>query len=291
LTNCAPAYFSCAPAEPPARALHDYVVAHGPMEAVERIRDSSAPAPVLAEIIRFDPDITDDLHAIDSGLARLVTPGDDDWPSSQLNELGVRGLGAPLALWVRGQTSLAGLVRTAVTITGSRAATSYGAHVAADFSYNLARAAVTVVGGGAYGVEASAHRGALAGDGPTVVVLACGVDVAYPNGSTSLFDTIVSSGGLLVSEYPLGMHPTRERFVVRSRLLAALSTATVVVEAGVRSGALAVAKLANELHRQVYAVPGPITSAQSVGVLELLRTGQARAIGSVEHITEVETRP
>jgi DNA processing protein len=213
-----------------------------------------------------------------------VTPEHDDWPFGRLSELGMPGLGVPLALWVRGRASLAELVRTAVTITGSRAASSYGAHVGAEFGYELARTGVTVVCGGAYGVEASAIQGTLAGDGRILVVLACGVDIAYPCGHASLLDRIVSNGGLLVSEHSLGARPTRDRFMARARLLAALSAATVLVEAGVRSGALAVAQLAGELHRPVYGVPGPITSATSSGVNELLRTGTATAVTAVSQI-------
>lgn len=271
-------------AEPPAPTIHSYVLAHGPVEAVDRIRRGAAPDPVLREITRPDVNITPDLCAIESGLARLVVPDDNDWPWGQLGELAPRGLGVPLGLWVRGTAPLADLVRIAVTITGSRAASSYGSHVAADYGYGLAHANITVVGGGGYGVEASAHQAALAGDGPTVVILACGVDVAYPNGNARLLDQAVSNGGLLVSEYPLGACPTRARFVARSRLLAALSTATVVVEAGARSGALAVAKCAAELHRKVYGVPGPITSATSTGVNELLRTRLATVVTSVDQI-------
>lgn len=270
--------------EPPAPATHHYIVAHGPVEALARVRQGIAPDTVLREITRPDVDINPDLRAIDAGRVRLTTPEDDDWPFGRLSELSVRGVGVPLALWVRGRASLSELVRTAVTITGSRAASSYGVQVAADFSYDLAHAGVTVVGGCGYGVEASAHCGALAGDGPNLVALGCGVDVAYPNGNAGLLEEIVSRGGLLVSEYPMGARPSRERFLARGRLLAALSTATVVVEAGVRSGALAVARLAGELHRTVYGVPGPITSATSTGVNELLRTGMATAVTSADQI-------
>lgn len=274
--------------EPPAPAVQGYVAAHGPVEAVEHIRAGTAPAPVLAEITRPHPSLDRDMDAVESGNARLVTPEDDAWPLGRLHGLSSRGLGAPLALWVRGSASLSELTGTAVTLTGTRAPSQYGSTIAADLAYGLAHAGVTVVSGGAFGVDASAHRGALAGGGPTVVVLPCGVDLDHPSAHACLFAEIVRNGGLLVSEYPLGVVPVRMRFAARCRLLAALTAATVIVEAGLRSGALATARVARQLGRRVYGVPGPITSAASAGVNELLRTGDATAISSVGHINYQE---
>jgi DNA processing protein len=271
-------------AEPPAPALHAYVAVHGPAETVTAIRAGTAPPAVLTEAIRPDADITADLRAVDSGVARLVTPEDPEWPRGRLDALNRPGSSAPLGLWVRGQAPLGEQVHTAVTITGARAATDYGRYVATDFGYQLAQADVTVVAGGAYGVESSAHTGALGAAGRTIVVLACGVDMVYPAGNATLFDQITTGGGLLVSEYPIGTRPSRERFVARARLLAGLSAATVVVEAGRRSGALAVARLADELHRRVYGVPGPITSPTSAGVHDLLRSRTATVATSADEI-------
>ena len=271
-------------AEPPAPALHAYVAVHGPVKTVTAIRAGTAPEAVLTEATRPDADITADLRALDSGVARLVTPEDPEWPAGRLDALNRPGASTPLGLWVRGQAPLDELARTAVTITGTRAATDYGQYVATDFSYQLAQADVTIVAGGAYGVESSAHTGALGAAGPTIAVLACGVDIAYPAGNATLFDQITTSGGLLVSEYPIGTRPSRERFVARARLLAGLSAATVVVEAGRRSGALAVARLAGELHRRVYGVPGPITSPTSAGVHDLLRSRTATVATSADEI-------
>lgn len=125
-------------AEPPAPALHAYVAVHGPVETVTAIRAGTAPPAVLAEATRKDADITADLRAVDSGVARLVTPEDPEWPAGRLDALSRPGLSAPLGLWVRGQVPLDELVRSAVTITGARAATDYGRYVATDFSYGLA---------------------------------------------------------------------------------------------------------------------------------------------------------
>jgi DNA processing protein len=144
---------------------------------------------------------------------------------------------------------------------------------------------MTVVSGAAYGIDGAAHRGALKAGGATVAVLGCGIDIPYPAGHSSLLDGIAANG-LVVSEYPPTTHPARHRFLVRNRLIAALSTATVVVEAGVRSGARNTATTAAALGKTVLAVPGPITSAMSVGCHDLLRTGAASIAGSVAEVLE-----
>jgi DNA processing protein len=273
-------------AEPPAPAIHHYVAVHGPVDAVAQIRHGTAPTAVLSEIRRPEARIDDDLRALDSGTARLLTPEDDDWPLGRLT--GLASLGVPLALWVRGSGSLAQLTSTAVTVTGARASTEYGNTVAADLGYDLAQVGVTVVSGGGLGVDEEAHRGALAADGRTIVVLANGVDLTHPHQHTRLYQTVIEQGGLLVSEYPIGTPPARIRFHARCRLLAALAAATVIAEAGQRSGALAVARTAGELGRRVYGVPGPIHSVTSKGVNELLRTGVATVASSVKHINYQE---
>jgi DNA processing protein len=270
-------------AEPPTPALHQYVAVHGPVDAVAQIRHGTAPTAILNEITRPEALINDDLRAIDNGVARLLTPEDDDWPLGRLTSLA--GHGAPLALWVRGNGVLTELTSTAATVTGARASTEYGNQIAADISYELARAGVTVVSGGSLGADEAAHRGALAAGGPTVVVLANGVDRTHTHQHARLYQTVIEQGGLLISEYPIGTPPSRIRFHTRCRLMAALSTATVIVEAAHHSSALTVARVAGELGRRVYGVPGPIYSAASAGVNELLRSGAAAVASSVEHIT------
>lgn len=269
--------------EPPAPAVHALVAVHGAIEAVARIRAGAAPG-VLAEILRPDPSLDADLDAIETGATTLLTPEAPDWPTGLLGDMPGRGVGAPLGLWVRGTVRLGELTSATVTIIGSRAATAYGEHVAADFAHDLARADVTIVSSGGYGIDGSAHRGALAADGATIAVLAHGTDVTYPSGHSNLFARMVDSGGLVVSEYPPGTAPTRDRMLARGRLLAALGSATVVVERGVRSNTDVVVRTARALGRRVYGVPGPITSTQSVGVIDLLRTGQAIAISDVTQI-------
>jgi DNA processing protein len=270
-------------AEPPAPTVYDYVVVHGPIEAAARIRAGTAPPGVLAEVTRPEAGIEHDLEAIGNGHARLLTSEDDDWPLGRLSTMG--SLGAPLALWVRGDASLSELTGTAVAVTGTRMASGYGSTVAADFSYDLARAGVTVVGGGSTGIDESAHRAAITGEGRTVVVLPCGVDQTYPREHARLYDTVIERGGLLISEYPTGALAVQARLAARCRLLAALTSATVIVEAGQSSST---ARAANALGRRVYGVPGSIHSTSSKGVNELLRTGAASAVTSVEHINYQE---
>lgn len=210
--------------------------------------------------------------AAKAGL-RLVCPGDDEWPSG-LADLSRAGsdvdLSAPLALWVRGPLHLADAVRCSVGLVGSRAATEYGLHVAGELGFALAEHQWAVVSGAAYGVDAAAHRGALAAPGPTIAVLACGADVVYPRSHDALLARIAAEG-LVISEAPPGGLPLRRRFLVRNRLIAALSSGTVVVEAGVRSGALSTARHARRIGRPVLAVPGPVTSGMSAGCHLILR--------------------
>lgn len=170
----------------------------------------------------------------------------------------------------------------AVAIVGSRAATSYGSHVATEFARGLARHGATVVSGMATGIDAAAHDGCLAAGGRTVAVLGCGVDVAYPAGSEARMAAIRAHGAI-VSEFPMGTRPRAAFFPRRNRIIAALAVATVVVEAQVRSGASITARLAMELGREVCAVPGNITSSRSVGANRLIRDG-AHLVQSVADV-------
>jgi DNA processing protein len=190
-------------------------------------------------------------------------------------------------LWVRGAQRLDELVDRSVAIVGSRASTAYGEHVAGELAHQLGERGWTVVSGGAFGIDAAAHRGALAADAPTVAVLACGVDRPYPAAHGALFHRIAETG-LLVSEWPPGCAPLRHRFLVRNRLIAALTRGTVVVEAAARSGAQATAQRAHRMGRQVLVVPGPVTSAMSVGCHELLRDEEVGAtlVASADHVIE-----
>ncbi len=199
---------------------------------------------------------------------RVLVPGDEEWPSpiDDLRE------GAPHCLWVQGPGRLDHLIgEGTAALVGSRASTPYGEDVAASLAAAFAGSGGTVVSGGAYGIDAAAHRGALAArDGATLAVLAGGLDRLYPRGNAELLERIRAQH-LLVSEAPAGTAPTRWRFLARNRLIAALSRAVVVVEAAWRSGALSTARLADQLSRPVGAVPGPVTSAASAGCHRLIR--------------------
>ncbi|MFH8488932.1 DNA-processing protein DprA [Streptomyces longisporoflavus] len=203
--------------------------------------------------------------AQDTGM-RFVCPGEAEWPV-QLDDLGDA---RPVGLWVRGRPSLRIWALRSVAVVGARACTEYGAHMAAGLGAGLAERGWVVVSGGAYGVDGAAHRGALGAGGATVAVLACGVDRAYPRGHAELIRRIAEQG-LLVGELPPGDHPTPSRFILRNRVIAALTRGCVVVEAAYRSGALATARSARELGRFTMGVPGPATSGLSAGVHELLR--------------------
>lgn len=230
------------------------------------LRDARAVAGWRVRLAQADP--LRDLATVRRFGGGLVVPGDPDWPVG-LTALGER---EPLALWARGPLHLAAAVQQAVSVVGCRACSGYGQWVAAEFGSGCADRGVTVVSGAAYGIDAHAHRGALAAGGATVAVLACGVDRPYPRGNEELIERIAGLG-LVVSEIPPGSSPTRWRFVTRNRLIAALSGVTVVVEAAWRSGASITAREAAELGREVGAVPGPVTSATSAGCHRLLREG------------------
>ncbi|MBP1326405.1 DNA processing protein [Leucobacter exalbidus] len=211
---------------------------------------------------------------VEASKFRVIIPSDPDWPTT-LNDLGHR---APYALWAKGRTELlAEPLPQRITVTGARAATSYGAHVTDELCGDLAQSGRTLIAGAAYGIEASAHRAALLRDMNTIAVLASGVDRPYPAGHADLIDRIAREG-LLLSEVPPSVAPTRQRFIDRSRILAALSSATIIVEAGSRSGSLHTATEAAQLGRLVGAVPGPVTSAASTGTNLMLQSGQASVI-------------
>jgi DNA processing protein len=213
---------------------------------------------------------------------RLVIPGDAEWPG----QLDVLGDARPWALWVRGQTDLRFACLRSVSVVGTRAATGYGAHVSGELAITLAEAGWTIVSGGAFGIDGCAHRAALAVHGITVAVLACGVDRDYPLGHCELFRSIREQGAL-VSEWPPGRMPTKPGFLVRNRVIAALSRGTVVVEAALRSGALNTARHAHDLGRPLMAVPGPVTSERSAGCHEMIRDWGAVCVTSARDVMEM----
>ncbi|MDU0477966.1 DNA-processing protein DprA [Staphylococcus chromogenes] len=240
-----------------------------------------------------------DLETIKALGGRLVTPDSPEWPREQCEQtFGFAANGysecsrsfqedavAPHALWVRGKP-LNELLAQAVAVVGTRAVSSYGREATALISRGLATSQWTVVSGGALGVDGVAHRSALDSGGHTVVVAACGLDKSYPVAHSQLFEEVARAGAL-VSEYPPGVSPARHRFLTRNRLVAALSQGTVVVEAAWRSGALNTLTWAEGLGRVAMAVPGPITTVNSLGCHDRIRHGRAQLVVSAEEVRQL----
>lgn len=235
---------------------------------------------LLARLADADPIVAQE--RADALGARILHRGGPGWPT-QLDHLGDA---APFALWVLGAADLRLTAIRSFAMVGARACTAYGESVARTWSAVLADASWTVVSGGALGIDGAVHRGALGCGGMTICILACGVDVAYPRAHEPLLHRIADEG-LLVSESPPGEQVRRRRFLTRNRLIAALTRATVVVEAGLRSGTTSTANAAAALNRPVLAVPGPVTSPMSAGCHALIREGVAQLAGGPEDILEV----
>jgi DNA processing protein len=213
-------------------------------------------------------------RAADGGI-RLVCPGDPGWPA-QLEDLGTA---RPYALWVRGAADLPSCTARSVAIIGSRAATAYGTHVCTELAAELAARGWTIVSGGAYGIDAAAHRAALAVSGTTLAVLACGPDSAFPRQHRGMFDAIAATGAV-ISEWPPGTQVSRQRLLLRNRVIAALAGGTLVVEAAEHSGTIAAARQAENLGRPLLAVPGAVPSAMSAGCHALIRDQRAICVTS-----------
>ena len=230
------------------------LVAAGRAEGADRLQ------PRLAVL-----DLERDLHVLERIGARVLIPGDDEWPSG-LDDLAV----PPHCLWVRGPLHAGEACQRSVAVVGARSATSYGETTASDLAAGLCDRGFTVVSGAAFGIDAAAHRGALAVDGSTIAVLAGGVERPYPVAHRQLIDRIAEVG-LVVSEVPPGSAPTKHRFLSRNRIIATATQGTLVVEAGLRSGSLSTANRALQHHRVLAAVPGPVTSMVSAGCHEYIR--------------------
>ncbi len=245
---------------------------------------------LAAALKRWQPRIPDlaperDVATMARLGGRLIVPSDELWPA-QLGDLGIQ---EPICLWWRGHEQPLPALECSIALVGSRDSTSYGASVTGDLAYSLAQRGMTVVSGGAYGIDAHAHRAALAGGSgavPTIAVMAGGVDRFYPSGNEDLLRAVCNRGAVL-AEVPPGSAPTRYRFLQRNRLIAALSAVTVVVEARWRSGALNTAHHAETLGRAVGAVPGSVHSANSAGCHRLLRDGGAVCVTDAAEVAEL----
>jgi DNA processing protein len=291
--------------EPGNRELGVLVRRVGPRRAIEVICSGGVSETLIGAIsTRLGGAVTEAAaRSLGEGLieradqlgVRVVGPGDADWPYRvgdltriSRDHTGVpvdRDTDPPLCLWARGPYPLDEALDRSVAVVGARAASEYGGYVAGEIAHGLAERDWTVVSGGALGIDAAAHRAALAAGGRTIAVLACGVDRPYPVSHTGLFEQI-GEEGLILSEWPPGSPPYRLRFLIRNRLIAAASSATVMVEAAHRSGARQTLKRARQLGRPALVVPGPVTSAMSVGCHEELRREGTRLVASAAHVLE-----
>lgn len=291
-------------AEPGDRVAGLMVATLGPTAALTAVIEKQVPERVLAAlreagnaevlldditkaIERWRPRLTSSvaITAIRQAArysVRLLIPADESWPSG-FDDLGEH---SPIALWIRGNDNTVNSLNTSIALVGARAATGYGEHVTMEASAGLVDRGYTIVSGAAYGIDGMAHRAALASSGQTVAFLAGGVDRFYPAGHDALLNRIVESGAV-VSELPCGSPPTKWRFLQRNRLIAAASQATIVLEAGWRSGSLNTAGHASELGRPLGAVPGPVTSAASAGCHRLIRDFFAVLVTTADEMAEL----
>jgi DNA protecting protein DprA len=218
------------------------------------------------------------LDKIEKAHSQFLTPQDHTWPT-QLDELAA----PPIALTVKGNSSI--LTNSSLAIVGTRNPTPYGMRIASDFAAGFVDREWAVVSGGAYGIDTHAHKGAVIAEGITIAVVATGLDINYPAGNARLFEEILESGAI-ISEVMPGVHAIPARFLTRNRLIAALSKATLVVEAAFRSGSLRTARDAAELMRPVMAIPGPINSPTSEGCHRLIGERAAEIVTSVPDAME-----
>lgn len=282
---------------------------YGPEETADRVknRDPALPVGLLrASESRYQSDLSQqDLDTAAHHGFRLVTAEDPEWPTDNTEPFYCSTApggeaAAPRSLWVRG-AQLPGLLAESTAVVGTRAATDYGLRTTSRFCAGLVKSGMTIVSGGALGIDTAAHRTAVESEGRTVVFMASGAGEWYPTRNQSLFTRIAEHGGALVSEYPPGTRPARHRFLTRNRLVAGMTSATVIMEAGWRSGARNTIGWANHMNRPIGAVPGPVTSASSTGCHAAIREGGAvlvtcpddvlalaRGIGQADEETQLE---
>ena len=272
------------------RAVGHRVRERGAVVVAEEILAGSSPLPASAGAAARVPAGTSLDQAVARWLAptqstasrygaRYVIPGEGEWPT-QLDDLGD---GAPLGLWVVGAGNLRLLALRSLSVVGARSATAYGELVARELAAHLAENGWLTVSGGAFGIDAAAHRAAVAAGGATACVLAGGVDVPYPRSHADLLARIRESG-VLVSEAPFGAAAMRHRFLSRNRIIAALSRGTVLVEAAVRSGGRSTVREARLLNRVVMAFPGPVTSPMSAGCHVVIRDEGVHLVTSAREV-------
>lgn len=225
-------------------------------------------------------DLTAELKRIADSNCKIVIQSDENYPAS-LREI----YDPPIVLYVKGD--LTSKDKNAVAMVGSRMTTHYGIEVARKLAYQLAYIGVTVVSGGARGIDTAAHQGALSGKGRTLCVLGTGINIVFPPENGELFERIAANGAV-ISQYSFNRKADKQSFAIRNRIVAGMTLGTVVVEANLTSGALITANFATEYGRQVFAVPGRIDSPRSKGCHELIKKGAKLCEGAEDILSEFE---
>ncbi len=225
-------------------------------------------------------DLDAELNRVKDSGCRVLTQDDEDYPPL-LREI----YDPPIVLYVKG--TLTAKDRNAVAIVGSRQTTHYGLEVSRKFGYQLAYVGVTVVSGGARGIDTAAHQGALNARGRTVAVLGTGINIVFPSENGELFERIAANGAV-ITQFPFNRQADKQSFPIRNRIVAGMTLGTVVVEANLTSGALITANFATEYGRQVFAVPGRIDSPRSKGTHELIKKGAKLCEGAEDILSEFE---
>ena len=260
-----------------ARQVNEFGIAMVYEHLALGVYDATKYGAITQSISAFNAD--ESLAAIAQSGGVFITPEDLSWPT-RINQLAV----PPLGLIVKGDLSI--LNNPSLAIVGTRNPTPYGVRLAGDFAAGFVDREWDIISGGAYGIDTAAHRGALVAEGRTIAVIASGIDVQYPAGNARLFDEICENGAI-ISEVMPGVTAMPHRFLIRNRLIAALSLSTLVVEAAFRSGSLRTARDAAELMRPVMAIPGPISSPSSEGCHRLIGERAAELVTSVADAMEL----
>ncbi|RDI69486.1 DNA-processing protein DprA [Nocardia pseudobrasiliensis] len=277
----------------PCAALSALIEQVGVVEAARAVRECELPQSLRGptERRRGTYCAEKDLDMITRLGGRVVTPDDPEWPAwrmlglSQLDPGRDADAAVPLVLWARGPLSLVASTEQALAVVGARCSSGYGERVTGEIVSDLVARGWTIVSGAAFGIDGAAHRTALATGGPTIAVLACGVDRPYPAQHDRLL-TEIAETGLVISEYPPGAAAHKHHFLARNRLVAALADAVLVVEAGLRSGARNTVKWARRLGRPALAIPGPVSSPSSVGCHRMIREGEALLVTRAEEVLD-----
>ena len=260
-----------------ARQVNEFGIAMVYEHLALGVYDATKYGAITQSISAFNAD--ESVAAIAQSGGVFITPEDLSWPT-RVNQLAI----PPLGLIVKGDLSI--LNNPSLAIVGTRNPTPYGVRLAGDFAAGFVDREWDIISGGAYGIDTAAHRGALVAEGRTIAVIASGIDVQYPAGNARLFDEICENGAI-ISEVMPGVTAMPHRFLIRNRLIAALSLSTLVVEAAFRSGSLRTARDAAGLMRPVMAIPGPISSPSSEGCHRLIGERAAELVTSVADAMEL----